>query len=312
MSSYKRLGALSVVLLVVLRMAVGWHFFYEGWWKYTTPTYSAEAYLNQAKGPFAETFQGGLPDRYGFKRLDAETMQQTWQAYADAAAAHYGFDEGQKQQAAGLVQYQVEELKDYLLIDIGNQDYQEYIIKMNKWLADSGKRTIAEIPNWNERHIKERDTLRAKAAPWLAAIDKIDDDFRYHINALATPAQAKSAGDFEAGWTELDWINFATTYGLLAIGICLLVGLFTRFASLCGAVFLLMVVLAQPALPWIYPPAHPSAGHAFLINKEFLEMLLLLFLATTHVGRWGGLDFFIHTFITRPLFGSKDKAKAKA
>ena len=35
-------------------------------------------------------------------------------------------------------------------------------------------------------------------------------------------------------------------------------------------------------------------GHALLINKDFIEMLALVTIATTAVGRWGGLDFILY------------------
>jgi hypothetical protein len=76
-----------------------------------------------------------------------------------------------------------------------------------------------------------------------------------------------------------------------------------------GAFFLALVVAAQPAIPNLYPPSHPSVGHALYINKEVIEMLLLVFMSTTAVGRWGGLDFFVHQFVVRPLFGRKQEAR---
>jgi hypothetical protein len=48
--------------------------------------------------------------------------------------------------------------------------------------------------------------------------------------------------------------------------------------------FLLSVIATQP--PWI--------SGLTPMYKEVVEMISLLALATTHVGRWGGLDFFLH------------------
>ena len=87
----------------------------------------------------------------------------------------------------------------------------------------------------------------------------------------------------------------------LLVGFCLMVGLFTRLAAFVGAGFLVLVVAVMPAIPHIYPPPLPAVGHAMYINKEVIEMLALLFLSTTPVGRWGGVDFFLHHL----LFNSK-------
>jgi hypothetical protein len=69
------------------------------------------------------------------------------------------------------------------------------------------------------------------------------------------------------------------------------------------------VVATQPSWPTIYPPSPPVVGHALLINKDFVEMIALLTLATTAAGRWGGLDFFIHRWFVAPW--QKPPAKGK-
>ncbi|MDA7978731.1 MAG: hypothetical protein MPJ50_08170 [Pirellulales bacterium] len=297
------------MLLVVLRIAVGWHFFYEGYWKYSHDNYSAESFLSQAKGPFAWQFQGAVPDLYGVKRLNIAAMRKSWEAFAADVGAHYGFEDQQRSFAQQLIDNKVGELEAYLAEEVGLQEVEKYVLEINKWRADSQDTTIQGIPDWAEQHAKHRDELRARSAAWLVAIDQMDDKIRYQVMAGATPEQVKSQGGFSAPRTELDWINSLTTYGLLAVGGCLILGLFTRLASLCGGLFLASIVLAQPALPWIFPQPHPSAGHAFLVNKEFIEMLALFFLATTRVGRWGGLDYFVHTLVTGPLFGSKKSSE---
>lgn len=42
--------------LVLLRVAIGWHFLYEGFLKLTDSTWSAQAYLLDSKGPLAGLF----------------------------------------------------------------------------------------------------------------------------------------------------------------------------------------------------------------------------------------------------------------
>ena len=91
------------------------------------------------------------------------------------------------------------------------------------------------------------------------------------------------------------------TYGLTAIGLCLMLGLCTRLAALGGAMFMLFVVCTQPAWPGIYPPDLPQIGHALLVNKDFVEMLALLVVAATAAGRWGGLDRFIYNLMGKPI-----------
>lgn len=89
--------------------------------------------------------------------------------------------------------------------------------------------------------------------------------------------------------TRLERIDWLTKWSLLAVGMCLLAGLFTRTACVAGAGLLLMFYLAMPAFPGL--PDNPKAeGHYLLINKNIIEMLALLALATTRSGRWLGID----------------------
>ena len=45
------------ISLTVLRIAIGWHFLYEGLIKVFNPDWSASGYLENATGPFASLFQ---------------------------------------------------------------------------------------------------------------------------------------------------------------------------------------------------------------------------------------------------------------
>ena len=56
---------------------------------------------------------------------------------------------------------------------------------------------------------------------------------------------------------------------------------------MAGAVFLLSVVLMQPF--WV--------SDALPTYNQWVEMFALLMLATTRVGRWAGLDYFIGNLI---------------
>ncbi len=90
-------------------------------------------------------------------------------------------------------------------------------------------------------------------------------------------------------WKLLDWGDFAVKWGLLIVGGCLLAGFFTRTACVLGALYLLMFYLAMPALPG-WPESPRAEGHYLFINKNIIEMLALLALATFRTGKWVGLD----------------------
>lgn len=50
-------GSWHIIPLTVLRIAIGWHFLFEGLLKVTNPEWSAAYFLNNATGPFASLFQ---------------------------------------------------------------------------------------------------------------------------------------------------------------------------------------------------------------------------------------------------------------
>jgi uncharacterized membrane protein YphA (DoxX/SURF4 family) len=96
-------------------------------------------------------------------------------------------------------------------------------------------------------------------------------------------------------WSQQEVIDWLVTFGLCAVGACLLLGFLTRPACLAGALLLLMFYLAMPAVPGV--PDNPRAeGHYLYINKNIIEMLALLALATTRSGRWLGLDGLVPLF----------------
>ena len=58
-----------MVMLVALRLAIGWHFFKEGLSHRTDPTWTSEGFLKQAKGPLAAEYQAVLPKFHDWDRL---------------------------------------------------------------------------------------------------------------------------------------------------------------------------------------------------------------------------------------------------
>ena len=142
--------------------------------------------------------------------------------------------------------------------------------------------------------------LRGEVNGWLSELEGMGDDYALALWNILDDDQ-KAAGDLPKPWTMSDFMDFAVTWGLTAIGFCMIVGFCNRLACLGGAVFLLNVLLTQPPWPTIYPPAPPVVGHALIVDKNFVEMVAMVMLATTAVGRWGGLDYFLHHWLGRPI-----------
>lgn len=97
MNDWKRISLIGAIFIVLLRLAIGWQFLYEGIWKYDTldgpNPWTADGYLKQAQGPFRETFRNmtGDPDDLGW--LDYDTMSARWDEWKNRFATHYRLDE---------------------------------------------------------------------------------------------------------------------------------------------------------------------------------------------------------------------------
>jgi len=87
-------------------------------------------------------------------------------------------------------------------------------------------------------------------------------------------------------------MDAVTMWFLVAVGGCLLAGLFTRLACVLAAGFLVVTYLAHPAFPW-YPAPPNTEGNPVFVNKNVIECLALLALASMPTGRWMGLDALI-------------------
>ena len=117
-------------------------------------------------------------------------------------------------------------------------------------------------------------------------------------------AKGPLAGAFHSLANSPDMLanaNLITMWGLAIVGACLILGLFTRLASLAGIAFVLMFYLAAP--PWIgLSYAIPSEGSYLIINKNLVEAGALLVIFFTGSGQFAGLDR-----IVRGLLGRKPR-----
>ncbi len=101
-SDFRQISWFAVVLLVVLRVSIGWHLFYEGLWKLNTQKtatpWTAEGYLKNSTGPLRTTFRKMTGDENDFKWLDFDTMSAKWDAWSNQFIAHYGLEKSQLDQ----------------------------------------------------------------------------------------------------------------------------------------------------------------------------------------------------------------------
>jgi uncharacterized membrane protein YphA (DoxX/SURF4 family) len=285
-------GFLAALAIILLRIAIGWHFLFEGWEKLTGTAsgkepFSAEIYLRNAAGPFAPYFRGMIPDVNGLALLDPPRLKAAWSDDVARTADQFHFDQDQKAQAQKILEDH-EKWADFWFHDPENDE------KRQKYYHDLGKVQAVETdPNalafQRERAAEGRRALDADRRALTTPLIDQGNALRAAIVKLATPEQIQSSGAAQRDWTSLDYINKLTTFGLIAIGVCLIAGFLTSWAALGAALFLAMIYLSMP--PWPGVPPNPRAeGHYWIVSKNLVELLACLVLVTTPSGHWIGLD----------------------
>jgi thiosulfate dehydrogenase (quinone) large subunit len=92
--------------------------------------------------------------------------------------------------------------------------------------------------------------------------------------------------------------DLITMWGLTIVGVLLILGLFTRLASVAGIGFILLFYFANP--PFVgYFYSLPTEGSYLIINKNLVELCALLVILATGSGRFAGLDRILHGLIVR-------------
>lgn len=288
------LGLIGVTMLVLLRLSIGWHFHSEGSEKYRKGDWDAAPFFANARGPFADDFQKIVWDYDGAVRRDAEYTRWWLGDFRDRAAAYYSFGDKEKAIADQALDKLLENHE--LILASYDEDLQEY---------ELGRERIAELKTKQDRtgveslagqiEAVEREN-NAKLKPVLAEIDQLWSGYEGTINSLAAPNQRQASPPFKlhkprTAMVDTSTINRYVPYFDLAVGWCLLLGLFTPVAALAAACFLGSVFLSQ------YPPGTGPTSS----NYQLIECMACLVLAGTGAGRFAGLDFFLHLFIRRSV-----------
>ena len=86
-----------------------------------------------------------------------------------------------------------------------------------------------------------------------------------------------------ASASNISWVNFLNEWGLTLVGVALILGALTRWASLGG--ILLMIMYYFPILQFPYPNPH-----SFIVDEHIIYIAVLLFFAAVRAGRVWGLE----------------------
>jgi uncharacterized membrane protein YphA (DoxX/SURF4 family) len=285
-------GFLGALFLVLLRIAIGWHFLTEGLDKVESTRhgkqpFSAEIYLRNAAGPLAPQFRKMLPDTDGLDLLDPSKLKMSWEENLGRIEKHYKFTDEQKAKTKSLLE-QGSAWADVWFNAYDNREAREkYLHDLTE--VEKTERTSNSLSSQRNRAWEARQTLEGDRKKLTAPLVAKGQDLADAAIAQATPEQQASAGAYTAPRSFLDVANWLTMYGLCAMGVCLILGFLTPFAALCAAAFLAMIYLSMPPWPGL-PPNPKTEGHYWIVNKNLIELIACLLIAVTASGYWFGLD----------------------
>ncbi len=205
-----------------------------------------------------------------------------------------GLSDAQKQQAQKAYDDKLATLSAYL--DDEEEDMTEYrheLYRLKNW-RDSPE--AGGVPFVQSRIATKNSETTAQLKGWTTQVDALDAAYLDDLDHILTSEQrqgavasALRAATTDSHQSRLDRLNVVVTYVTIGVGACLLLGFFTRLASLVGAVFLLGVIASQPF--WL-------ADSVPTIN-QCIECAGLLVLAGTGAGRWFGLDYLTYLLFHR-------------
>ncbi|MEM1303976.1 MAG: TQO small subunit DoxD [Planctomycetota bacterium] len=297
MRSHSGIGFFGVITLVLLRMAMGWHFLDQGVDKFD-PNFSSEGFLRSAKGPLAEKFQSlahgvhnvdtllFVPREFDPARTDApydawlERISADWKVYSLDAAELAGGGSAEAFEAC-YNEWQAR-LADYLATQSDAiAEHQNELWRLEQLQANA---PAGELPYNDERAYKKYGETFSASRKWIAEVRSLEAAYRDALVSIADEAGA-SARAVKAAVTpksELDTINLIVKWSVTSIGVCLILGLFTRLAALGGAAFLCSVIATQP--PWV------AGAQTEYFWYQLVEVAGMLNVAVFGAGQWLGFD----------------------
>ena len=315
---------LRVFVLLALRLAIGWHFLFEGLHKLhsfavgptdTNRVFTSEPYFAAAEGPLGDymrkkylgdpeaTYTERLTKKQDVSAAAFKKLPPSEQAALCPTAAAEALTGGDAEKATAA--------KAKFAAWVYGAETQSAKVNMVTGdiplTADQRLSAIAVLQ-------REYDALAARDAEGLGRGYGYEMERKKKLKTDLLKAKTDLAADTDkviadlrkdAGLPPLDPadkpikdLDRLTAYTITAVGAGLLLGVFTKLWCLVGVGFLVMTYLAHPTVPWHSLPPN-TEGNPLFINKNLIEALGMLVILVHPTGRWLGLD----ALFLRLIFG---------
>jgi uncharacterized membrane protein YphA (DoxX/SURF4 family) len=227
----------------------------------------------------------------------ASRIDKAWQAALDKFAAIDGLSKEQIAEAAQKLYVRREQLANYLAGEADAiAEWEHELWRLKNMEEDQG---AVDLPFLGARIEEKRAETTAASAGWIAQVRDIEHGYLTDLRGLLTEEQEANdviaakvdAALVDANEQKLHRMNIAVTCIIIAVGACLMLGLFTRLAATVGIGFLLMVMATQP--PWVV------GADTKVFYYQLVEIAALAVLFASQAGRLAGLDYFIRAIFSR-------------
>ena len=112
--------------------------------------------------------------------------------------------------------------------------------------------------------------------------------------------------DMAANSTVLGIVDFINIWGLVFIGLGLILGAFSRVAAIAGAILLFMYYLSHPPFVGL-KYSMPTEGSYLIVNKTLIEAFVLVVLAAFPTSQFIGIDRLFNRMKGKPAPESLDR-----
>jgi len=240
----------------------------------------------------------------------AKQIQSDWRATQKTFTDLPMLNDQQREASAAIFLGRVQQLSDYLVTEWDAIElYQHELWRLAKKEAEPEAQAV---PFEVERVAAKQIEVRRMPLAWLAGVRGLEAKFKDDLRQVVTPQQRSA----DVGLAErvdriltdpqqrrLDWLNWGVAWLIVGVGVCLLLGFFTRLAAVGGVLFLLSVIATQP--PWV------AGAQTDYFGYQLVELAALVAFAAG-VGRYlPGIDYVV-AGLWRMCCGKKEVSNTSA